>query len=249
MQLWKWYTWKILTWWFLSSSTKCFVYRILGLSRISWLLRVLFRLFIVVYSSTKRKDKTVKGNEDNKEHDDEICGAQLSLSWFVFRRKSPGAREATSASKKHTNQNDQNKSECLFVSGRNFIVASTRSVRHSLWRFWCPKSEWTLTFENMDTDFAKVSVRKVSVYPYTYTLVCYVLALIPVASLAGPRTAGTVLYWLYSQVYGLGNNWRTCFVLPPRGAIFNASLFKGSTKPGSKYRSLPINLRGKDLIL
>jgi preprotein translocase subunit SecG len=51
---------------------------ILGLLRISWLLGVLFRLFIVVYSSTKRKekkrqDKTVKGNEDNKEHDDEIC--------------------------------------------------------------------------------------------------------------------------------------------------------------------------------
>jgi hypothetical protein len=36
---------------------KCFVYGILGLLRISWLLGVLFRLFIVVYSSTKRKEK------------------------------------------------------------------------------------------------------------------------------------------------------------------------------------------------
>jgi hypothetical protein len=110
--------------------------------------------------------KITKNTTTNKyaEHDSLYLGS-------FFDESLGGAREGTSASKKHTNQNDQNKSECLSVSGMHFIVASTRRDRHSLWRFRCPKSEWTLTFENTDTDFSKVSVRKVSVYPYTYTLI------------------------------------------------------------------------------
>jgi hypothetical protein len=107
-------------------------------------------------------------------HDDEkICGARLYLGSFFSESLGAGRkkREGTSASRKqHTNQKDQNKSDCLSVSGRNFIVASTRRDRHSLWRFQCPKSEWRPTFENTDTDFSKVSVRKVSLYPVTYTL-------------------------------------------------------------------------------
>jgi hypothetical protein len=59
----------------------------------------------------QRKEKTVKGNRyDNKEQRRDTTKKYAEhdpLSWFVLGRKP----EATSASKKHTNQNDENKSE------------------------------------------------------------------------------------------------------------------------------------------
>jgi hypothetical protein len=75
---------------------------------------------------------TTKNTTTNKyaEHD------SLYICLF-FDESLGGAREGTSASKKHTNKNDQNKSEYLSVSGRNFIVASTIACALAAERIIC----------------------------------------------------------------------------------------------------------------
>jgi hypothetical protein len=109
--------------------------------------------------TTKNKEGTRRRN---------VRSTNLYLGSF-FDESLPGREKQHRHRKSTRNKMIRTKVSVRFY-GRSYIVASTKSVRHSLWRFGCPKSEWSATFGNTDTDFSKVSVRKVGDCLLTYTL-------------------------------------------------------------------------------